>query len=174
MCDRPERWLAHHLARTSVLSQRIEKAPSSSVRLVSSPRARAPLKVPGDLDEFLKNLSRGQRTRLVAGNGCLQPFRKGHRSTHVPFGLRAHLSTDQPLQCFDRQVALLHLSDLGQDLIRDNGDVGALEPRSPHDVDDLGRYDRATDDLLDGRFPVRGVASTSSIVLHRGRPDCLK
>lgn len=90
--DHPQRRFAHRFPRTVVLGQCVVEGDLliAQTRFLAA-CARRP-NVLGMLDQFFEHLSRGEGIGVVAGNCCLQAFRKYLGLHHIALGLGAHVA----------------------------------------------------------------------------------
>jgi len=111
------------------------------VRPSSTPRALA-AHIGRQGDQLLDDLRRLDRPVLVAAQGLLQQVRERACLDDVPARTRLDLARWQLPQELHREVPLGHPADLGEELVREDRDVGPLQPCRGEDIDHLVRGDR--------------------------------
>lgn len=67
---------------------------------------------------------------------------------------RLHFVVEELPEHLDREVPVFHPAHVGEELVRQDRDVGVLEAGRREDVDDLVAHDGLRDDLADGVIDV--------------------
>jgi hypothetical protein len=103
----------------------------------------------GELDELLDHLGRLDSPVLVAPHGVLEQVGEGASLDEVVLGPRFDLVVEQLAKQFDREVLVLHPAHVGEELIREDGDVRVLQAGGREDADHLIGDDGLRNDLPD-------------------------
>ena len=111
----------------------------------------------GKLDQLLEHLHGRDRVQMVAGDRRSRRSEKELGLYDIGPRLGSDFAVDQLAQGFERQILLFRRSDFGEELVGQNGDVGALDAGGFHDVHDLRRDDGAADNLLNRELALGGV-----------------
>jgi hypothetical protein len=91
----------------------------------------------GEPDQFQNDFGGGDGVRVVASDRVLQPVGEGAGLDDIRLALRPDLAVDEFPKRLQSEVLLLHALNLGEKLIRQDRDVGRVDPRRLQDVDDL-------------------------------------
>lgn len=78
----------------------------------------------GQLDQLRQRLIRSDGIDAVTSDRVFRTFGEGARLDHVRPGAETNAAVEQRAQRLQREVLIAQLRDLGQELVRQNRDVG--------------------------------------------------